>query len=382
MECVLDVRTGVRHAEEPALIGLVLGEQEGWDLWLGRRGTTNARPGGDVRCGRRFALHPERRPLGAIAPGPGIAIPGVGQDVQLGRLRAAIVRGDPAEDVVLVRFRVVHDHIEITAGGQRLANRVDQLELTVPRGCDLGLVDQPTVRVFDLRVLVQHPHERMAGHTIEIVIILLDVFAVVPLLVRQAEEALLEERVAAVPQGQGEAEVLESVAEAGQPVLVPPIGAAPGVVVGEVIPGRAVGAVVFADGPPRPFGQVGTPAFPVGTSGLAVAQAAMFGGRGLGHGRISVPGTWDDGRRLVVGAMILGFRATRSTHWSVRRPAGGAGASVPSARRPRHRAVPSGAGPRHRRTCRRPGRALRGRTCNSRDRRLPGYRPAIRSRRC
>jgi hypothetical protein len=106
----------------------------------------------------------------------------------------------------------------------------------------------------------------VAGDAVEVEVVFLDVLAVIALVVGQAEEALLEDRVAAVPEGQSEAEVLEAVAEAGQAVLVPAVGAAAGVVVREGGPGVAVGAVVLADGAPGAFGDVGSPVSPLESS--------------------------------------------------------------------------------------------------------------------
>ena len=86
----------------------------------------------------------------------------------------------------------------------------------------------------------------------------------VPLGRGQAEEPLLEDRVAAVPEGGGGDEELVAVADAEDPVLAPAVGLAPGQVVGEVVPGVAVGAVVLADGRPGAVADVRPPAPPAG----------------------------------------------------------------------------------------------------------------------
>ena len=77
----------------------------------------------------------------------------------------------------------------------------------------------------------------MRGRGVEVVVELLDVFAVVAFAAGQPEEPLFEDRVLAVPQGQGKAEALLVVADAGDAVFAPAVGAAAGVVVGEIIPG-------------------------------------------------------------------------------------------------------------------------------------------------
>ena len=77
----------------------------------------------------------------------------------------------------------------------------------------------------------------MRWRGVEVEVILLDVLAVVALVAGDAEQPLLEDRVALVPEGQAQADVLKPVAEARQAVLVPAVGPAAGVVVGEVGPG-------------------------------------------------------------------------------------------------------------------------------------------------
>src|SRR5262249_49243853 len=74
--------------------------------------------------------------------------------------------------------------------------------------------------------------------------------------------AFLEDRVLPVPQGQREAKPLLVVGDAGEAVLPPAVGAGPGLVVGEVVPGVAALAVVFANGAPLPFAQVRPPLLP------------------------------------------------------------------------------------------------------------------------
>ena len=102
----------------------------------------------------------------------------------------------------------------------------------------------------------------MRRRGVEVVVELLDVLAVVALGVGQAEQPLLEDRVAAVPQRQGEAEQALGVADAGDAVLAPAIGPAAGVVVREVVPGLAVRAVVLAHRAPLPLAEVRPPAPP------------------------------------------------------------------------------------------------------------------------
>ena len=79
----------------------------------------------------------------------------------------------------------------------------------------------------------------------------------------QPERTLLQDRVLTVPQGQAQAEPLFHVTKSGQPVLAPAIGPGPGLVVRQVIPRLAVGAVILADRAPLPLTDVGAPPVPL-----------------------------------------------------------------------------------------------------------------------
>src|SRR5439155_1403901 len=78
----------------------------------------------------------------------------------------------------------------------------------------------------------------------------------------EADEPLLEDRVLAVPDGDGEAEELLIVRDSCEPVLAPAVRPRARVVVAEVVPGVAGFAVVLADRPPLAFAEVGAPLLP------------------------------------------------------------------------------------------------------------------------
>src|SRR4029453_1798662 len=108
-----------------------------------------------------------------------------------------------------------------------------------------------------------------------------DVLAMVALGVREAEEALLEDRILAVPERQREADPLVAVRDAQDPVLVPPVGPRAGVVMREVVPGRSVFAVVLAHGAPGPRREEGSPAIPARFTRVVFGDPPAFGGLGL-----------------------------------------------------------------------------------------------------
>src|SRR6266567_8259046 len=79
----------------------------------------------------------------------------------------------------------------------------------------------------------------------------------------QPEGPLLEDRFAPVPQRQPQAQPLMDVTEPGKAVLAPPVRTGAGVVVRQVIPCLAVGAVVLADRPPLALTHIRAPQVPV-----------------------------------------------------------------------------------------------------------------------
>ena len=120
-----------------------------------------------------------------------------------------------------------------------------------------------SIRKGGLRIFVKHPHVGMRRRAVEIIVELLDVFAVIALEIGQPEQPFLQDRVFAVPQRKTEAQQQLIVAEAGDPVLTPAIGAAAGMVMRQVVPSVAIGAVIFAHRPPLPFAEIGSPAPPM-----------------------------------------------------------------------------------------------------------------------
>src|SRR5262249_35239359 len=152
---------------------------------------------------------------------------------------------------------------------------IEQFKLGIAAGTAAIFFDEPAGGERRLRVFVKEFLVGVGGGGVEGEIILLDVLAVVGLVGGGSGEALLEERVAAVPEGEGEEEQLVAVAKAGDGVLAPAVGLAAGVVVGQELPGAAVGAVVLADGAPGAVGNERPPAPPVGQSASVFLQALL-----------------------------------------------------------------------------------------------------------
>src|SRR5208283_1856693 len=126
----------------------------------------------------------------------------------------------------------------------------------------------------------------MGGRRIRVEMALLDVLAVVALGVREPEQPLLQDRVPAVPQREGEAQAALAVGDAQEPVLAPAVGAAARLLVREVAPALAVRGVVLSHGAPLPLREIGAPALPVPRAQAVLGQAGLLGVWGCltGHG--------------------------------------------------------------------------------------------------
>ena len=213
--------------------------------------------------------HPDGRVAGRLqhrlgragVPRPGVAEPRGRQDVQGFGVRAGVLH------------RHVHQHVAGAVLG--VADLDDPVPVTVERaGVEqlvLGLEpvaggvrgDQVVIGEGPLGVVIAPPVPGVAGHRVEVPPVFLDVLAVVALRPGQPEEPLLEDGVAPIPQSEPQAQPLLDVAEAGQAVLTPPVRPGPGVVVREVVPRRAVLAVVLADRSPLALSDVRAPQVPV-----------------------------------------------------------------------------------------------------------------------
>ena len=204
--------------------------------------------GGQSRSGAGDFKGRLGRPL---LPGPRVAEPKVGQEVQGLLLRAAVRGLDADADFLRGTLRVLDGHVEVAVLVKNPG--VQKLELRFFPPAPPVFFGQPVVREFGLRILVEGLHVGVGGGIVNVEIIFLDVFAVVALVPRQAEEAFLKEGVPAVPEGQGETETLVVVGNAEDAVLAPAVSPGPGLGVGEIVPGIPVRTVVLAHGAPLPL---------------------------------------------------------------------------------------------------------------------------------
>ena len=266
MERVFHEGFPVGGPPESLAIGLVAGEDQlGQDPAGPQVGLQPAAPQLGVleRDGGALPPHgwPDSVALARATPAPGVAEPELRQQRERGDLPRAIVRRDADQDVVGRGLGVFDEHVEILVPVEDAG--VGQLILRLGTRAAAILVEQLPVGKFPLRILVERLHVAVRGRRVEVVVALLDVLAVVALGTRQAIEAFFQDGVPAVPQRQGEAQPSLAVAQAEQSILAPAVDARARVVVREVAPRVALGAVILAHRRPLALGQVGTPALPV-----------------------------------------------------------------------------------------------------------------------
>ena len=76
-----------------------------------------------------------------------------------------------------------------------------------------------------MRVLVQELHVGVRRRAVEVEVILLHIFTVIPFIASEPEDALLEDRVLLVPKGETKTDVLVAVADGCEAVFIPTVGA-------------------------------------------------------------------------------------------------------------------------------------------------------------
>src|SRR5262245_23617550 len=203
-------------------------------------------------------------------------------------LLSPVPGGDANKDVFVTAFRVFNKDVEVAVVIE--SSGVVQLEFRLAAAASPVFVDQLTVWEFSLRILVKHPHITMRRRGIEIEVILLGIFSVIAFVSGQSEYAFLQNRIAPVPQRQGEADDLVPVADPGNSILAPAIGSRSGVIVRKKLPGGSARAVVLAHRAPLALGKVRPPTLPILFARAIVFEPNVFSGLQSRHAGTSAGG--------------------------------------------------------------------------------------------
>ena len=272
---IFDVGGAIWDVEETSEIRFVLREEQ-IGMARAKKPALAVLPVLEFNAGsaRKAGGRSRNRAAQILAPGPGVAKPELREDVERSGFGPAIHSGDSNENVLDVGFGILDENIEIAVLGKDAG--VEQFEFRLAAIAATVFFEQPCVRKFCLRIFVKHAHIAVRGSGIQIKVIFLHVFAVIALVPGEAEEAFLEDGVAAVPEREPEAHHLMTVADSCNAVFAPAISARARVVVREIFPSRAVRAVIFADRAPLALGKVGTPALPVFLARARFFEAAVF----------------------------------------------------------------------------------------------------------
>ena len=190
------------------------------------------------------------------------------------RFWPAIVNRHAQEEVVRRGLGVFHEDIEVAVVVKDAG--VENFKFRFRAPALRALLDELRVGKFPLRILVEHLEIRVRGRGVEVVIKFLHVLAVIALGVGEAKKSFLENRVLAIPQRDGKAEVLQAVANARDAVLAPAVGATASVVVRKIFPRRAAGRIIFAHGSPLALGQVRPEKLPRLHAVLLLVEADFF----------------------------------------------------------------------------------------------------------
>jgi hypothetical protein len=175
-------------------------------------------------------------------------------------LGTAVGRRQANKDVVRIDLGVFDYDIEVALVAEKA--QVPQFDFRIALGTAGIHRHQLVVGKRALRITVKHPHIGMGGSIVDVEINFLHVFAVRPLRSRHAKEPLLQDGVPPVPKRKGQTEPLLEIANSTDAILAPAIGARPSVIVREIIPGIAVGAVIFPHRSPGALRQIRPPQMP------------------------------------------------------------------------------------------------------------------------
>src|SRR5882724_2418967 len=178
------------------------------------------------------------------------------------------------QDVFCARLRIFHLHIEISVFIED--SGVEQLKLRIVLGAAAIFVKKLLVGKLRLRIFVQKLHVGMGRGAVLIEVVFLHVLAMITFIAGKSEDAFLQDRIFAVPHRERETYLLMAVADAGDPIFIPAIGSRARVIVREVIPRRAIWAVILTHGSPSAFAYIGSPTLPMRAALAGFFESNLF----------------------------------------------------------------------------------------------------------
>src|SRR5215472_12960334 len=125
-------------------------------------------------------------------------------------LRRSIDDRESYQNVFNVDLCILRKNIEVSVVIKNAA--IKQFIFRLIFSASPVFINQSCVGIFKLRIFVEELHVGVSGSTVKIEVVFFDVLAVVPLIPREAIEALLQNRIAPVPQRQSKTNQLAPVA--------------------------------------------------------------------------------------------------------------------------------------------------------------------------
>ena len=271
---VFHVRSRVGNTEDALNVGIVFREQEVRRAFAVQPKTSAA---GVIEFNRRIGpdfRHMQFRPRFTGVPGPGIPEPDGREQPQAGGFGAPVFNGNFDQDVFDVGLRIFHEHIEVAIVGKH--SRVEKFKLWIALAATPVFRHQLVIRKRRVRIFIQKLHVRVSRRAVEVEVIFLHVLAVISLVAGEPKKAFLQDRVALIPHRKGKTDELMTIADSTQAVFIPAVGTRARMIVGEILPRRPMGAVVFANCPPRAVAEIGAPTLPVPGFGGGFRESDFF----------------------------------------------------------------------------------------------------------
>ena len=200
-------------------------------------------------------------------------------------LGAAIRGADADENVFRGDLGIFHDDIEITAliKDAGIYELIFQIVLAAPA----IFFQQLLVGICGVRIFVEILHVGVRRSVVQVEVILFHVFAMIAFMDCETEHAFFENGIVSIPESDGKAEILVTIANAGDAIFIPTVGTRAGVIVREIAPGVATLAVILANSAPSALRQERSPTIPVAFALLIHVQANTFASVVDGHGGLS-----------------------------------------------------------------------------------------------
>src|SRR5262249_1154516 len=282
VDAVRVVRCAILRAEQPLELRFVLGEEQFRLASLGTLGTGfTKQPARSVSLvlrlnhlgtGRSFQGSrgaQNNRAKGIAAPRPRVAEPDRGQQIKRGGFRTAVMRRDTDQDVLRRSFGGFDEQVEVRVFVED--TRVQEFQFRSFAPAAAILLEKFRIGELRLWVLVEEFHVGVRGRGVQVEVVFLHILAVIAFVAAKPKQTFLQNRIAAIPERQRKANKLMAIRNASDAVFAPAVSARAGMIMREIVPGRAVGAVVLADRAPLALGKIGSPPFPV-----HLARARLF----------------------------------------------------------------------------------------------------------